>query len=359
MAKNKNVDHEDSQEPAVLSQLSRTRLQTIDSAHAVTAPISVDEAWVFQEADALGQEQIALYQASAEELSRNLEADAAGSALAASISEQLVMGRVNEALAARENAMRTRAALEPWARRSPGATCWHLAFIGLLYGGDVAGITSAAVLMGDIPVLAFLLAMAVAASAVLAGKVGKDVKEEKLAAMRAMGQEEIPPDLTPWANLFVGNQGHRQVLLARGVAVGIVLMIAVGIFGLRSSIDGYLVGATFAAFSVAIALGSFINSYVYADEVADLIERADDAAQRLSRRIEEQLVDSTIIKVEEARARAASIRAEQTHLGEAASAHVQAVRWQIATRNPQVFGHAPAHPALGRKPREDAQGGDK
>jgi lauroyl/myristoyl acyltransferase len=64
----------------------------------------------------------------------------------------------------------------------------------------------------------------------------------------------------------------------------VVALLAVGIFSLRSSIEGSSAGLTFSLLAAATAIGSLLLGYSAADEVADLLATMAKRVHRAEQR---------------------------------------------------------------------------
>jgi hypothetical protein len=74
-------------------------------------------------------------------------------------------------------------------------------------------------------------------AAITAGVVGGDLKNLRLAAKRQLPEDQITGGLKPFSRLFRGvDSGAHRVKAVVGVSVTIGLLIAVGIFALRTSV---------------------------------------------------------------------------------------------------------------------------
>jgi hypothetical protein len=214
-------------------------------------------------------------------------------------------------------------------------------FLILLLGGDLAGMTGALIGLGEVPWVAGVQALAVAAAAVVIGMLASEVKHVRDARRRIAAG---PPDgpLSKGAGhgvLFQPDGGEAVVrwVLLGGLAA--MLLIAGGVTALRSVTDG--AGAIFGCFAAAVTLGSAANSYVHSDEVTDLLDnltrqhRRDDAELH-------RLDLGPVAERDREAALAASVREEWSARGEAAAARVNAACALALVNNPAVAGHGPA-----------------
>ncbi|MEA2685041.1 MAG: hypothetical protein QOE93_236 [Actinomycetota bacterium] len=233
------------------------------------------------------------------------------------------------------------AALAPFRTRPKGAVPRYYLFLVLLLGGDLAGMTGALISLGEVPWVAGVQALAVAAAAVVIGMLASEVKHVRDARRRmaaGLPEGEHPRGTSPGV-LFQPDGGEAVVrwVLLGGLAA--MLLIAGGVTALRSITDG--AGWIFGCFAAAVTLGSAANSYVHSDEVTDLLDnltrqhRRDDAELR-------RLDLGPVAEREREVALAVSVRDEWQARGDATAARVNAACALALVNNPAVAGHGPA-----------------
>jgi len=229
------------------------------------------------------------------------------------------------------------ATLAPFRTRPKGAGPRYYVFLVLLLGGDLAGMTGALVSLGEVPWVAGMQALAVAAAAVVVGMLASEVKHVRDARRRmaAGPADHLPPGL-----LFQPDGGEAVVrwVLLGGLAA--MLLVAGGITALRSITDG--AGWIFGCFAAAVTLGSAANAYVHSDEVTDLL----DNLTRQHRRDDAELHHLDLAAVAERdreAALAASVRKEWDARGDAAIARVDAACALALVNNPAIAGHGSTH----------------
>jgi len=236
--------------------------------------------------------------------------------------------------------VKTMRALAPFVRREAHAKFWYLLRWGVLLGGDVAGITGAAVLLGEIPDLAVMQACSAGMATVTAGLVGVDLKDLRLAARRATDPSDLASELQPWAHLFRGaDPGGARVKTVVLAALAIGLTVGVAIFGLRASVEGGVSGLVFGGLAAAFAAASFVNTWWYADEMADQIDQARTRYETELKR-QQQLAGRPELSAYQGAAeeRDSMIREHQLR-GAAAKSAITALKHRALRRNPQVVGH--------------------
>jgi HPt (histidine-containing phosphotransfer) domain-containing protein len=215
----------------------------------------------------------------------------------------------------------------------------------VLLGADTGAVLGALIYVGEVPLLALGTALAVGLSGVTAGMVGGDVRELKLAReRRALAEsDEIDADLVRrYPRLFGAVDPAKDTYgLALKSALLVVVFVGLGVFGIRAALEG-LLGVAFFGFAMAVALASFISSWVHADDVADVLEVFE---ARLSKALARQraLAGAPQPSAQDAHAaEAASIQTEHQIRGEAKAAGVRALKHEVYRRHPQVFGHGTA-----------------
>lgn len=214
----------------------------------------------------------------------------------------------------------------------------YLVRMVLILLGDIAGITGAAVMLGEIPALALLQAVSVGAAGVTSGLLGSEIKDARLSRKRA--KTDLSEQEQGFAHLFRGpDPGERIAKLMVLGGVVLVVLILGGVAALRSSTEGLAAGLIFGCLAAAVALASWVNCYAYADEVADLLDtvsaqfKADvhylDKLSRGQARVRHAVESAT----------AQSIRDEYQQRGLAAHDQLQAAKNRVLHANPGVAGH--------------------
>jgi hypothetical protein len=200
-----------------------------------------------------------------------------------------------------------------------------------LVGGDVAGVAGAALWLGEIPELAVMQAVASGTAALISGFVGSEVKDILDAIRRR--KEKLSEDEKQLSHLFGGpNSGDVIVKLVGGIALVVGLLIAGAVAALRSSTEGGLAGVVFGCLAGAISLASFLSSFAYADQAADLLDAAERDYKRELKASSKLSSNPVRRRYAAAVATAASIRLEFKEL-------VLGLKASILRRNPGVAGH--------------------
>ncbi len=335
-------------DPMIAANEAETRaeqiaLSRIDEVAAVTRPANLGDTYVELESEALEDEQPPLFDAAGLEASRNPAKEAAGLASAASAAERLLDGHLPILQAAQDRSVATHDALASFRRRPPNTQKWHYLTKAGLIVGDVTTLAGSFIWLGEEPILAVVMAVSAATATVTAGLSGTEVRDVRNRQRRARSFEELTEKQQQFAHLFEApDQGWPFVKALSWVSVSVAGTIAASIFALRSSLEDPLVGLVFGGIAAAIAAASWIESYMYADDIADLLDNTDAGYQRETYRHERLAGSTTWQRREEALVEAESITAEHAKRGEAARHHMRSLRFGILRRNPQVVGHGPA-----------------
>ena len=254
---------------------------------------------------------------------------------------------------------------DAYVRRHPRERHWyHLRMVFLLLG-DLVGVAGGAIILGEIPYLAVLQAMAAAVAAVTSGLLASEIKDSRLARQRKRDVESLPDEHKHHAHLFQGpDAGEYLVKLMVFGSLTIIVLLGIGIFMLRSTTEGASAGVVFGMLAIAVAMGSWVNAYHYTDELADRVETAEEHAHRTSDHHRKLMAMPARGIVAKAEATAQSIEKEYEELGLAAYRRVMATVYAWHAGRPNIFGHghAPAQLAaqtIPAEPHQDAEGEPK
>lgn len=321
------------------------RVANVDGPGGMSIRPSGTTAHVEAEWDHYADEQFELIEANGYKESRAAHERAASVDYPASQAEARVaenLPRLRQAQGDHDHAQRW---LLQFTHRPLGANRLYGLWFALLMLGDAAGVFGAAVMWGELIPVALGQALASGAAAVAAGWVGADVRDRRDAQARARLAEggHLPEELTSRYPALFGATGREPSTYGAVVAVAVIitLCLASAIFALRASVESsVLIGFVYGGLAAATALGSFINAWRHADQVADLLERSR-TAYRLATAEHDQLVANPAPSQRDAAAMAAG-RIEVEHLKRASAAKhgVLALQQGILRRNPQIFGHA-------------------
>lgn len=326
----------------------------VDRAFATPRPDSIGETYLELEHRELAAEQEHLFAAEGERAARRLSA----TARALDYSQRQARESADRAKAAeygaRERYEQIRELLGPHVRRKYTSSIGYVARLYGLLIGDVAGLTGAAIALGEYPALAVTQAISAGIATITAGLAGTELRRRQQAAQRRRHLNELPKSLDPYRHLFDGDTASgRWTGAVLVIAALVAVFVSAGVFALRTAVEGPLAGVTFGALAAAIAMASFINSWYHADSVADVVEstyRECVRAERRHRRIAEA---RAIKRAESATAQERSVIAEHDHRGKAASARIGALKYRALLASPDVVGHGPPAPRAHPKPRRE------
>jgi len=330
-------------------------LPVLDAVSAIPAPAAPGQLWHEAEYGKKHDEQEGLWEAEGEAAARTSLISAAGSELAATSDEAILRSHAELLTVALSLYMTALEVLSPYRRRGVHAKLWHYLAKAAFLLGDLAGIATAAIWMGEIPAIAVIMAISAATATVTAGLSGAEVRDVRDRIRRARPREELDEKLLRYAHHFEApDRGSAFVKGIVYVSIGIGFVIGMAIFGLRASIEGGLSGLVYGGIALTIAAASFLEHYCYTDAIADAID-ASKADYERERAVNQTLAASASWRQHaEHEAEAASIQREHTLRGSAAGDHLDALSFAIKRRNPAVAGHGPAAspaPAIGQTTR--------
>ncbi|WP_157681296.1 hypothetical protein [Mycobacterium sp. JS623] len=339
---------------------SSPRLTTVLETKAQVRPSHIGPTYLELEFDARRDEQTDLFRATGVKAARSSAVDAKGREFGADQARTVAtndMAVVEKACAEYQQA---RELLSRYTHRKSTSSIGYMARTGGLLFGDVAGLGTAAVALGELPALACVQAVAAGTATITAGLVGTHLRHRHDATERQRQLEHLPKDLESYRHLFLGitNSGISAAIFA--IAASIMALIALGVGTLRMSVEGIASGITFGALAAAIAMASFVNSWHHADLVADIVENADRTYRRAIKRHQKLAEAATIRNQARSSEEASSITTEHVQRGTAASWRVEALKQQALLANPDVVGHGlPASirstrmpPTNGQKPED-------
>lgn len=333
--------HDDDDTAAAMERAESISYLPLDQDPIARAqPATIEHPYHYLEYDELAAEQGPLHAARGEQRARAHRVAAKRVEVQADV-DQLVIDEQKAVLhGAKQRWTRLEDALGGLVRREAKAKWSYWLWWALIAVGDVAGVSGAAIFLGEVPILAVAQGVSIAVAALLSGMIGGDVKDARMARRRRVDAESLPPDLQ-WR--FTGEDSGEKVVKAMVIlSILVATVVCVGIFTLRYATQGTLAAWAFASMAVGICAASFINRYSYTDEIADLIERAKaeyNGALKLLRKLSK----STAIATKNAETeKADSITAEHQNLGVAGARRLTSFKFGISRNNPTVFGHGPA-----------------
>lgn len=317
------------------------RIIPTDKANSVARPGTVEQTWAELEGEALSASQRDLFKADAEHRARGDSVRQA--AVVPYRAEAAFLVEHDRPLvdSAARYYQRMTDALSPWRRRKGSGWAYRLRACAL-FAGEVMGPANAAILFGDIPLLAVVQAVSAGAATVTAGLVGAEFKHLQLSAERHREDPDRLDDaLQPYRHLFYGSgqRSPRYAAIALGSGLTVGLLVAIAVLSLRSAVDSLASGAAFGAFAFAVTIASFINSYCHVDQVSDLIDDAHSAYKKELRAHRRLPLYVPLLLSGRANERTRSILAEQQHRRDAAAAHLSGQTYQTLMASPDVVGH--------------------
>lgn len=313
---------------------------SIESPEPVGAMVRADGATydVEREYDEIGIEQKTIWRADGSKASRpaRVKGDAVGPQ--ASTVRDLMDPAWSRVRATGEAFDQIRQRLLPFApRRAFESKRYVITWIALILG-DIAGIFGAALSYGEVPFNALGQAVASSVAAVTAGLVGADVKAAHVAkAIRSAGTKD--EDVAGFGILGALATDSATYGLVLRMAAAVSTALVVGIFALRMTIEGVTGGLVFGGLSFAIAGASFINAWVHANPAAELLDAYKDAHEEAKAQYMALGGHPVLANEAASHAEASLIEAEHEIRGQGAQRHVEALKWGILRRHPQIFGH--------------------
>lgn len=314
-------------------------LQPVDEARAVERPPKI-RFYSEDQYDAYSLEQVRLWQAEGTRKTEPWRQIAAETEAEAKEVLREIEKQWDRVKAASDREQELAGALAGYARRGRFEKTRYYLTTGALLFGDVAGVGGAAIYLGEEPGLAVCQAVASGVAAVTAGLVGQEVKDSRRARRRAVNPESVRPELAKFAHLLRGADTGESIVKAMTLgALSVAGVIAVSIFALRSSTEGITAGFVFGGLAAAISLASFINTFTYADDIADLLDNADYKHRRESKRHVTLTQNRGLCKHRRAIAAIDSIGAEYALRGQAAERSATAEKNNELSKHPGVAGH--------------------
>jgi hypothetical protein len=157
----------------------------------------------------------------------------------------------------------------------------YLATWAMLIAGDVAAGTLVLVMMGEHPVFAAIMMLALGAAAVTTGLLGKDMRRRNLWLTRRENLPEDPEEAALVTHVFaVSDNGWLNTFNVIKIAVLGAAALALGTIILRSAVDNAAVGIAFGLWAVAIGAASFWNGWAHLDPAHTAIQNADHTTER-------------------------------------------------------------------------------
>ncbi len=320
----------------IMADAANTKLGLVDGVHTLEAPPLLLH--VSRKYDHLAGEQRASWSAEGERQARRAESHARRLAPAADAQRHQIraLTKTFEDATARGNG--AAGVLQRHVQRRAHAALYYYVFLVLLLVGDVAGITGAAILFGEVVWVAAVQAVSVGAAMIVIGSLATEIEHARLARQRQ--KDDLSVEEQPYADFYRGTDPGEQIVRAFvKAAVVVVLFAAGGVCALRMAVEGTLAGVTFGCFSLVVGAGSWCNSYLYADDAADRLAAHRSEQHKVERALVRTAGRPALRQHERHLAEAQSIRREHELRGEAAARRVLAAGRQALIANPAVAGH--------------------
>lgn len=315
-------------------------LPRLDEVGGHPRPASVGTSYAEQEFHARADEQELSWPAQGEVAARPFHVQARGLGPTTAATEFLLAQRETEVREAHAEYQRATQVLGPYVRRESAGKLRYWICWPVLWFGDTAGVWSAAIVNGDVPYVAFGQALSAGLAAACAGLVGSELKDIRMAKARQRDPDSLAKEEQRYRRFFVPSNGGFGITKLIGfLSLVVTALVAVGVFALRSSIEGNAAGLTFGLLAAATAVASGLLGYAAADEVADLLGTLRKRVLRAEARYLKLAASAPPRRRAEAEETARSIQAEYKLRGQAAAKVMESLAWRVQRRNPQVFGH--------------------
>jgi len=318
-------------------------IRAADEVEAMACPAGVDKFWLEHEYEAGEEEQQSAYEKKAKSEARKADKRFAALEHVAEKAAEESDDKHTHAEKARKALEREEDVLGPHARRAPDAKLLKWGRWFLLLGGDIVGISGAALLLGEEPLNAFMQATSAAASAVTLGGVGREVRFAMTARIRKRDPAELTEAERPYAAWFRGPDAAATLIkVIVLVCTAGIFLIGGGIFALRDAAEGLGPAIAFGCLALALGLASFYNSFDTADDIAEHLDSKALWVKKLDRVAKDAREDSQIQQRAAAHAESTSIHAENKAAGEAAAKAVRRAKYAALGNSPGVAGHGRA-----------------
>lgn len=318
-------------------------IKPTDEATAVPRPSGIGEFYVEKEYGEAEDEQRHAHEEKGEVEARGAETKADALAHEAEAAVRASNEAQEQGSTARRNYDHAKAVLGPLVRRPTNAKLLYWFRLSWILGGDTVGVAGAALLLGELPLFALMQAMSASISAVTLGAVGRELRYLIAARGRHKGPDDLTEEERPFAAFFAGSDTGERLLrvVVLACATGGVL-VAGGIFALRSATEGLAAGLVFGCLALALGLASMYNSYDCADDVAEHLDYLIKEENRLEKKAESFSAAQVIKEHHAAETEAASIKRGCKMAGEAAAAAIRRKLWATLGGSPGAAGNGTA-----------------
>lgn len=317
-------------------EMDLTPAQDDDVFYAVHPPVELHVTRHFGE---IAAEQEPLYRARGEAASRAARAKAQALIPAASTQATIIQLATERLQRADDILVNDVVALQPDRRRTRTTSRLYPLFQVGLSMGDGVGCGLSLVMAGEDPLIVWPLSLALGIAIMLIGtSVGKEYKQKIGAAMR---EGDVPESAERHRRLYVVSERAWAAMnesVRVHAIVGVTVCLAIGVaYGVLRS-DDLALALFFGVAQVVVAVGSAANSYMFADEVADVQDNTKARSEEFVRdaleasnggSLEEQIMNHEL---------AESLRREFEAAGEGAWHRTRAAGIEPLIRHPQYAG---------------------
>lgn len=314
-------------------------IQRVDETNFAPRPPDAGKTYVEDHFEHRAEEQRRLFAAAGEESAQTHREDASEHGVGAKDESFLIETHAPIVTELWDKVREVLRVLGPFSR-SPGAKRLYYATMSFLVLGDIVGIAGAAVILGEIVWMAVIQGIGAGVAAVTSGRLGGEIKDLLQARRSHRDPQTLTEEQQSYAQFFQGpddREFHTRMMLLGGGSIVVLLMV--GVFMLRTSVEGTAAGVTFACLAGAVAIASWVNAYCYSDKRADARDTALADAQKATKA--HQVLTQAPARAAEAKHLAAvqSILEQHRHAGEAAAETVTAIGRLPLISSPGVVGH--------------------
>ncbi len=218
----------------------------------------------------------------------------------------------------------------------------------LLLVGDIAGVSGAALLLGETTFNALAQATSAAVAAITLGAIGSETKRQAQGRARAAQYDDLDKSYQPFRPLFVGRTDADPVVRNVVALAGFgLVLITIAIFALRTATEGAAAAWCFALIAAAVGLASFVNSYTTTCDVGEFLDGLKSSRNESRVYLSGCQSDPIISEHVGALAASSSHREVWTARGRAAWWGRQREKFAILNANPRTVGNGETAQAHG------------
>jgi hypothetical protein len=310
---------------------------------AATRPPNVGKTHKESESDAASEEQLHLHEAAGESAAEPSDVEAAATKRARDSADLQTTQAEQSHAVTQEHYIKASQFLGPWVNRPDHAKLIYWARLMFLLLGDLAGISGAALLLGETYFNAFGQALSAAVAAVTLGAVGTETKRLVQSRARAVDYDESDGGFAPYRALFRGrNDADRLVHVVTLVAALGTVCIVIAIFALRAATEGASAAWCFALIAASVGLASFINSYGTTCDIGEFLDRLRSDLVESKDWLATCISNPIIARHDGAVKRSELTRAIWAARGQAAWWARQREKFAILNANPRTVGNGEA-----------------